>query len=232
MDIKSILKSFTHASLEDYTHIVEQCDRQIKVQKDNAEAYYFRAMAKMGIAVSLTLDNKLLFNDLPLGIAGGLGNVPSMVRTGNTLNDKMKKFEEHYKIADSAVEDYNKAIFMDKNIQKKYDNIKVKASSDFTSSDFIFLRPIPSKELVDLLAGNKKWKLFAVFLAFWFLLPFILLYFYGDNSGNFTNTGLFIELVYSLCLIFYALFANNKDSNILQKYGKAIIVIKKSNNKN
>ena len=119
MDIKSISKSFISATLEDYVNIVEQCDTQIQSQKDNATAYYFRAMAKMGIAVSLQMNNKLLSNAIPLGIAGGLGNTCSAAMLGEILQNKMNKIEEHYKIADSAVEDYNKALFLDSNIQKK-----------------------------------------------------------------------------------------------------------------
>lgn len=230
MDIKSISKLFISATLEDYVNIVEQCDTQIQSQKDNATAYYFRAMAKMGIAVSLQMNNKLLLNAIPLGIAGGLGNTGSAAMLGEILQNKMNKIEEHYKIADSAVEDYNKALFLDSNIQKKYNNIKVKTTSDLTGADFIFHRPISSKELLNLLAGNRKWTLFIIPLAFLFILPFILLYFDGDGTGNVSNRSAFILIAYTLGLIIYALFANNKDKKVLQKYGKDIIVIEKTSN--
>lgn len=230
MDIKNILKLFSCATLENYMKIVEQCDVQIHSKKDDAEAYYFRAMAKMGIACLTKLNNKLLLSVIPLAISAGVGNSAAAFRAGITLNNTRKYFENNYRIADSAVADYNKALFLDNNLRCKYNRIKVKATSDFTGADFIFYRPISSMELVDLLAGNKKWKVFAIPFIFWFILPFILLYFYGDDSGNLTNTGLFIELAYTIGLIFFVLFANNKDSSILQKYDKDIIVIKKSNN--
>lgn len=226
MGIKSISKLFISATLQDYINIVEQCDEQIQSQKDNAAAYYFRAMAKMGIAVSLQMNNELLLCAIPHGIAGGLGNTGSAAKQGEI----MREIEEHYKIADSAVEDYNKAHFLDSNIQRKYNNIKVKATSDLTGADFIFHRPISSKELLNLLAGNRKWNLFLIPFVFWFILPFILLYFDGDMGGNFSNRSVFIEFAYTLGLIIYVLFANNKDKRILQKYGKDIIVIEKSSN--
>ena len=65
-------------------------------------------------------------------------------------------------------------------------------------------------------------------MVFWFILPFILLYFYSDADGNLSNTGLFIEFAYTSVLIFFVLFVNNKDNNILQKYGEDIVVIEKS----
>ena len=230
MDIKSISKLFIHGSLEDYVNIVEQCDSQIQLQQDNAAAYYFRAMAKMGVAVSLKMNNKLLLNAVPLGITGGLGITGSTAMQGKILRNKINKIEEHYKIADSAVEDYNKALFLDSNIQRKYNNIKVKATSDLTGASFIFHRPISSKELLDLLAGNRKWTLFIIPLAFLFILPFILLYFDNDGTGNVSNRSAFILIAYTLGLVIYVLFANNKDKKVLQKYSKDIIVIKKASN--
>ena len=228
MDIKSISKLFIHGALEDYVNIVEQCDSQIQSQQDNAAVYYFRAMAKMGIAVSLKMNNKLLLNAVPLGITGGLEITGSTAMQGEILRNKINKIEEHYKIADSAVEDYNKALFLDSNIQRKYNNIKVKATSDLTGADFIFLRPISSKELLDLLAGNRKWTLFIIPLAILFILPFVLLYFDSEGTGNVSNRSAFILIAYTLGLVIYILFANNKDKKVLQKYGKDIIVIKKS----
>lgn len=59
------------------------------------------------------------------------------------------------------------------------------------------------------------------------ILPFILLHFYGDMDGNLDNTGLFIEFAYTLVLIICVLFINNKDKNILQKYGDDIVMIEK-----
>lgn len=59
-------------------------------------------------------------------------------------------------------------------------------------------------------------------------ITIILLYFYGDTDGNLSNTGLFIEFAYTSVLIFCVLFVNNKDNNILQKYGEDIVVIEKS----
>ena len=44
---------------------------------------------------------------------------------------------------------------------------------------------------------------------------------------NLDNTGLFIEFAYTLVLIICVLFINNKDKNILKKYGDDIVVIEK-----
>ena len=190
--------------------------------------YYFRAMAKMGVALSLQINNKLLLNTIPVGIASGLGATGITASQSTILHNKINKIENHYKIADSAVEDYNKALSLDHNIRIRYNNINVRTTSDFVGADFIFYRPISSKELLSLLAGNRKWWILLIPVVFWLILPFILLYFYGDTDGNLSNTGLFIEIAYTSVLIFCVLFVNNKDNNILQKYGEDIVVIEKS----
>ena len=227
MDTTTLLNLFTRAKIEDYINIVEQCNEQIQSHGANAAIYYFRAMAKMGIALSLQMNNKLLLDTIPVGIASGFGATEATAKQSTILHNKINKIETHYKIADSAVEDYNKALSLDSNIQMKY-NIKVMATSDFVGADFIFYRPIPSKELLGLLAGNKKWWSILILLGLWFIIPFILLYFYGDTDGNLSNTGLFIELASTLVLIFCVLFVNNTDNKILRKYGKDIVVIEKS----
>ena len=112
-------------------------------------------------------------------------------------------------------------------LTEKYNYIKVRTTSDLVGADFIFYRPISSKELLSLLAGNRKWWLLFIPLLFWLILPFILLHFYGDMDGNLDNTGLFIEFAYTLVLIICVLFINNKDKNILQKYGDDIVMIEK-----
>lgn len=53
------------------------------------------------------------------------------------------------------------------------------------------------------------------------------MHFYADMDGNLDNTGLFIEFAYTLVLIICVLFINNKDKNILKKYGDDIVVIEK-----
>lgn len=228
MDITILLNLFTSAKVEDYANIIEQCDKQIQSEGDNAAFYYFRAMAKMGVALSLQMNNKLLLNTIPVGIASGLGATGTTASQSTILHNKINKIENHYKIADSAVEDYNKALSLDHNIRIKYNNINVRTTSDFVGADFIFYRPISSKELLSLLAGNRKWWILLIPVVFWLILPFILLYFYGDADGNLSNTGLFIEFAYTSVLIFCVLFVNNKDNNILQKYGEDIVVIEKT----
>lgn len=75
MDTTILLNLFTSAKVEDYANIIEQCDKQIQSDGDNAAFYYFRAMAKMGVALSLQMNNKLLLNTIPVGIASGLGQL-------------------------------------------------------------------------------------------------------------------------------------------------------------
>lgn len=227
MDIKTLLNLFTDAKIEDYINIVEQCDKQIQSNNNSAAIYYFRAMAKFGIAVSQQMTNKLLLNTIPVGVAAGLGTAGTIAKQSAIMQNKINKIEKHYKIADSAVKDYNKALSLDNNIPRKYNYIKVRTTSDLVGADFIFYRPISSKELLSLLAGNRKWWLLFIPLLFWLILPFILLHFYGDMDGNLDNTGLFIEFAYTLVLIICVLFINNKDKNILQKYSDDIVVIEK-----
>ena len=156
MDTTILLNLFTSAKVEDYANIIEQCDKQIKSDGDNAAFYYFRAMAKMGVALSLQMNNKLLLNTIPVGIASGLGATGTTASQSTILHNKINKIENHYKIADSAVEDYNKALSLDHNIRIKYNNINVRTTSDFVGAGFIFYRPISSKELLSLLATSRK----------------------------------------------------------------------------
>ena len=122
MDIKTLLNLFTDAKIEDYVNIVEQCDKQIQ-SNNSAAIYYFRAMAKFGIAVSQQVTNKLLLNTIPVGIAAGLGTAGTIAKQSAIMQNKINKIEKHYKIADSAVKDYNKALSLDNNIARKYNYI-------------------------------------------------------------------------------------------------------------
>ena len=220
--MNKILQLFTSENLQDYIEIIKQCDSLIASQKNNASAYYFRAMAKMGIALSQEFNNTLLYQAIPVGISSGRGT-PSSIGIASNFGKKVKKFEEHYKIADSAIEDYNKALRLDSNIRQKY-NIKIRTYSAFTSAAYIFYRPIPSKELVHLLAANRKYIVLAIGTALLLILPFLLMYF--DSSGdNFSSKSLFLYISYGLCLAFYTLFASNHDKSILKKYCGDIIVI-------
>lgn len=230
MDINYLINLFSNDSIEDYIKIIKICDELIASQKGNAAAYYFRAMAKMGVATSLELSNTLLLQGVPLGVSAGFG-LRASFSNSQALRKKLNKIEEHYKIADSAVEDYNKAILLDKDVRKQY-NIKIKAISELTGAVYYFYRPISSKETLDLLAGNKKYIVIGAGAAFLLILPFILSYFIeGDLfADNLSSTSIYIYISYGILLALYALFSNDKDKRILKKYDKDVVVFEKTNN--
>ena len=95
MDITILLNLFTSAKVEDYANIIEQCDKQIQSEGDNAAFYYFRAMAKMGVALSLQMNNKLLLNTIPVGIASGLGATGTTASQSTILHNKIKIGRAH-----------------------------------------------------------------------------------------------------------------------------------------
>lgn len=223
MEILEILKLFEANTIENYNTIITKCDEEINQNAKSAEAYFLRGMAKFGIALSLKMDLKLLSTAVPIGIASNFGTAPLF--TASTIcKKKMDKIEGHYKIADSAVQDYEYAKYLNSNIDKQFKDLKLKGSSDFVNAEYIFYRPITSKELVNLLAANRKWSFLLFFLFLWFILPIILFYFYGDGSGNMSNTGVIIELIGTAVLIFFVFAINNIDTNILKKYGDKIII--------
>lgn len=226
MDINLVIKLFETNSIENYKKIIEICDSEIYTNDKNADAYYLRGMARFGIALSVKFDLKLLRSTVPLGIASGLGSTQAL-----SMNLKHKKqmdlLESHYHIADLAVKDYEYAISLDSSLKNKYNNLTLKSNSDIIDADYIFYRPISSKELLSLLAANKKWSYLLFLLVLWFLLPIALLYFFGDGQGNMTNTGVIIELICTGILICMVLFLNNIDTSVLEKYKGEITIISK-----
>ena len=68
MNISNLVKLFNSDSIEDYIKIIEVCDNVIAESKENAVAYYFRGMAKMGVATSLEFNNILLLHTLFLDL--------------------------------------------------------------------------------------------------------------------------------------------------------------------
>lgn len=218
-----IYKLFSQQNFQSYSAIIEECNGILKHNSNNAVAYYFRGMAKFGIALLVKFDNKLLLQAIPLGIST-LGTSSTTATQGAKLNRKMKELSSKLIIADSALEDYNKALLLDTNIVKNMKTITIDTHSDFVGKTFSFSRPIGAKDLEDLLAGNTKYSnpYFIISMIFWFILPFIICYFCGDESGNPSNFGILTELVYTTGLVLYVLFANNTNRNILKKYGSDI----------
>ena len=58
MNENKLLGLFKSATLENYIKITKLCDLEIIQNPNNASAYYLRAMAQMGIAVSRENEQK------------------------------------------------------------------------------------------------------------------------------------------------------------------------------
>lgn len=226
MDISLVINLFENKSIENYNKIIDLCNSELSVDDKNADAYYLRGMARFGIVLFEKFDLKLLFSTVPLGVAAGLGNT-QLIREGVRLKNKMDIVESRYRLADLAVKDYELAKSLDNEIQNKYRNLTLKSNSDIINADYVFFRPISSKELISLLAANRKWSILLFGLVLWFILPIFLFFLFGDGQGNMSNTGVIIELVGTGILIYMVLFFNNIDVSILNKYKNDIEIITK-----
>ena len=185
MNENKLLGLFKSATLENYIKITKLCDLEIIQNPNNASAYYLRAMAQMGIAVSREYEQKF----------------------GNTKWNSKK-----YSLADMALDDYSQALRIDKTLRNKYNFLCVTKSTNFIDNyQYTFYKPIPSKVLKTLLNNNQR-RVFFNALIFIFFIMFIaaipvgFFYFYLnsiENTAIFTAIEIMVIVFVNVLLFFY-----------------------------
>ena len=94
-----------------------------------------------------------------------------------------RHIEDNFKLADNAVEEFNIAYNIDNKIIEKHPYLKVIVNYKLTGVRYLFSRPIPSKDIMDLIFQNKKWGFISVIGILFFCATILALILVGELFG-------------------------------------------------
>ena len=204
---KLILEKFYYPSLQNYIDVIELCSNNINKNYNDVNAHYIKSMAIFGIA---TLVDKV---DEIYAYNHNEEVQHSSLRNG----ELMRKIEDNFKLADKAVEEFNIAYNMDNKIIEKHPYLKVIVEYQMTGVRYLFSRPIPSKDICDLIFQNCKWTFISIISALC-ILATILSTIFGDDI-------LLVKFIFaSMIIIIISIFLYpNENKRLLNKYKQFII---------
>ena len=204
---KLILEKFYYPSLQNYIDVIELCSNNINKNYNDVNAHYIKSMAIFGIA---TLVDKV---DEIYAYNHNEEVQHSSLRNG----ELMRKIEDNFKLADKAVEEFNIAYNMDNKIIEKHPYLKVIVEYQMTGVRYLFSRPIPSKDICDLIFQNRKWTFIAIISALC-ISATILATIFGDDI-------LLVKFIFaSMIIIIISIFLYpNENKRLLNKYKQFII---------
>lgn len=204
---KLILEKFYSPSLQNYIDVIELCSNNINKNYNDVNAHYIKSMAIFGIA---TLVDKV---DEIYAYNHNEEVQHSSLRNG----ELMRKIEDNFKLADKAVEEFNIAYNMDNKIIEKHPYLKVIVEYQMTGVRYLFSRPIPSKDICDLIFQNCKWTFIAIISALC-ISATILATIFGDDI-------LLVKFIFaSMIIIIISIFLYpNENKRLLNKYKQFII---------
>ena len=204
---KLILEKFNSPSLKNYLDILELCSNNINKNYNDVNAHYIKSMALFGIA---TLVDKV---DEVYAYNHNEEVQQSSLRNG----ELMRKIEDNFKLADKAVEEFNIAYNMDNKIIEKHPYLKVIVEYQMTGVKYLFSRPIPSKDICDLIFQNSKWTFIGI-IGTLCVLATILAMTLGDEV-------LGVKFIFaSMIIIIISIFLYpNENKRLLNKYKQFII---------
>ncbi len=142
-----VLEKFRFPSVKDYMDIIEFCNACLDKTNDDADAYYIKSMALFGLATRIKDHDEIY----------ALINSEEVKYSSLRGGDMLKKLQTNIKLADKAVEEFNKAYNLDNKILEKHPYLRVIVEYELTGTRYFFSRPIPSKEIDELIFQNKKW---------------------------------------------------------------------------
>ena len=128
-----------------------------------------------------------------------------------------RHIEDNFKLADNAVEEFNIAYNIDNKIIEKHPYLKVIVNYKLTGVRYLFSRPIPSKDIMDLIFQNKKWGFISVIGILFFCATILALILVGELFGV---KILLIGMSFVIMLIF---IYPNENKKIINKYKEYIL---------
>ena len=206
MTYKTILENFGNPSLSSYVNIIEICSNNIDRDYNNAAAHYIISMAMFGIATLIEGRDEIYayINSEPVKY--------SNFRYGRAL----EKMDKNMKFADNAVDEFNIAYNLDKNIIEKHPYIRITVGHKLTDAVYTFSRPIPAKDVNELIFQDKKWTFVGILLVLTTVITLIASIFLPEN------TCVIIFLIGASIAIMSIFLYPNENKIMLNKYKKYI----------
>lgn len=206
---ESIVDKFSSPSLKNYMEVVELCTNEIEKNYNDADLHYIKSMALFGLTT-------LIQNADELYAAIHSEEVyHSSLRNG----ELMRKIESNIKLADTALKEFNVAHDIDKNIIEKHPNLRIIVEYKLTGIKYLFSRPIPAKEIQNLIFQDKKWY-FVITISILSCIMTIILNIIADET-----TAITAFLIGMTLTILAVLFYPRENHLILNKYKKYIYKI-------
>lgn len=206
MTYKTILENFGNPSLSSYVNIIEICSNNIDRDYNNADAHYIKSMAMFGIATLIEGRDEIYayINSEPVKY--------SNFRHGRAL----EKMDKNMKFADNAVDEFNIAYNLDNNIIEKHPEIRITVGHKLTDAVYTFSRPIPAKDVNELIFQDKKWTFVGILLVLTTVITLIASIFLPEN------TCVIIFLIGASIAIMSIFLYPNENKIMLNKYKKYI----------
>lgn len=204
---KLILEKFYYPSLQNYLDVIEFCTNNINKNYNDVNAHFIKSMALFGIATLINnVDEIYAYN-----------HNEEVQHSSLESGELMRKIEDNFKLADRAVEEFNIAYNMDNKIIEKHPYLKVIVEYQMTGVRYLFSRPIPSKDIKDLIFQNHKWVFVGIISALCILAAVPATIYGGDILG--------VKIILtSLVIIILSIFLYpNENKRILNKYKQFII---------
>ncbi len=142
-----VLEKFRLPSVKDYMDIIEFCNACLEKANDDADAYYIKSMALFGLATRIKNHDEIY----------ALINSEEVKYSNLRSSYMLKKIQNNIKLADQAVELFNKAYNLDNKIIEKHPYLRVIVEYELTGVRYFFSRPISAKEIDELIFQNQKW---------------------------------------------------------------------------
>lgn len=198
----TILEKFRIPSVKDYMDIIEFCNACLDKANDDADAYYIKSMALFGLATRIKDHDEIyaLINSEEVKY--------SNLRSGYMI----KKIQNNIKLADKAVEVFNKAYNLDNKIIEKHPYLRVIVEYELTGTRYFFSKPISAKEIDELIFQNKKWTLVGIMG----ILAVVATGITGFLAGELLAVKVLLSSVAIVMLAIW--FYPNKNTRILNKY--------------
>lgn len=202
---KLILEKFYDPSLQNYIDVIDLCTNNINKNYNDVNAHYVKSMALFGIATLINKADEIY----------AYNHNKEVKHSSN--GELMRKIEDNFKLADNAVEEFNIAYSIDNKIIEKHPYLKVIVNYKLTGVRYLFSRPIPSKDIMDLIFQNKKWGFISVIGILFFCATILALILVGELFGV---KILLIGMSFVIMLIF---IYPNENKKIINKYKEYIL---------
>ncbi len=203
---KLILENFYSPSLRNYIDVIDLCTNDINRNFNDANAHYIKSMALFGIATLVgSADEIYAYN-----------HNEEIKYSASQHGELMRKIEDNFKLADKAVEEFNIAYNMDNQIIEKHPYLRVIVEYQLTGTRYLFSRPIPSKDINDLIFQNKKWAFVLVLIGLCILTTVL-----ATISGS-EVLGVKSLLVGMVIVILSIFIYPNENKRIINKYKQYI----------